>query len=134
MSLAVQLNRFANGVDGPAQLALPVRVAQDCNAIFSVLILSASKRTTDLGLDALKLKGAYQDEYLEAGGMPVNMMEVLAVTLVFERRVVGQYVAHSKAADLKAPIKATLDKIMGVASGSAERRGSPPRSMMAAVG
>ena len=72
-----------------------------------------SQCMTDLGLDALKLKGAYQDEYLEAGGMPVNMMEVLAVTLVFERRVVGQYVAHSKATDLKAPIKATLDKIMG---------------------
>src|SRR3954468_19332221 len=48
-----------------------------------------------LGVNPIKLRDAYQDSYLEAGGMPMNMMEVLAVTLVFERRVVGQYVTHS---------------------------------------
>jgi hypothetical protein len=62
--------------------------------------------------DALKIKGAYQDQYLEAGGMPVNMMEILAVTLVFERRVVGQYVAHSRVPGLAAPIQDTLSRIM----------------------
>jgi hypothetical protein len=67
----------------------------------------------DCGATALKMKDAYQDQYLETGGMPVNMMEVLAVTLVFERRVVGQYTAHRRVPDLKKPIADTLDKIMG---------------------
>jgi len=67
---------------------------------------------TTLGSEPLKLRDAYQDQYLEAGGMPVNLMEILAVTLVFERRVVGQYVTHSKVPDLKQPIRDTLDKIM----------------------
>lgn len=67
---------------------------------------------SDLGQTALKLRGAYQDQYLEAGGMPVNMMEILAVTLVFERRVVGQYVTHSKVPDLRQPVRDTLAKIM----------------------
>jgi hypothetical protein len=66
----------------------------------------------DLGTTPLKAQSGYQDQYLEAGGMPMNMMEVLAVTLVFERRVVGQYVSHAKAPDLAAPIRATLDRIM----------------------
>jgi hypothetical protein len=66
----------------------------------------------ELGVNPLKLRGAYQDSYLEAGGMPMNMMEVLAVTLVFERRVVGQYVTHGQVPDLKPAIKATLDRIM----------------------
>ena len=66
----------------------------------------------DLGTTPQKTQSGYQDQYLEAGGMPMNMMEVLAVTLVFERRVVGQYVAHAKVPDLAAPIRATLDRIM----------------------
>jgi hypothetical protein len=66
----------------------------------------------DLGMQPLKMRDAYQDQYLEAGGMPVNMMEILAVTLVFERRVVGQYVAHAKAPDLAAPVRGTLERIM----------------------
>ncbi|MGF2075656.1 hypothetical protein, partial [Enterococcus casseliflavus] len=51
----------------------------------------------DLDIQPLRIKKAYQDEYLEAGGLPMNIMEILAVTLVFERRVVSQYIAHSKA-------------------------------------
>jgi acyl carrier protein len=66
----------------------------------------------DLGMHPSKLKGAYQDQYLEAGGLPVNMIEILAVTLDFERRVVGQYVAHSKVPELKPAIGDTLSKIM----------------------
>jgi bacterioferritin (cytochrome b1) len=67
---------------------------------------------TTFGVEPIKLRDSYQDQYLEAGGMPVNMMEILAVTLVFERRVIGQYVAHSKVPDLKDPIRETLAKIM----------------------
>lgn len=62
--------------------------------------------------DAIKIKGAYQDQYLDAGGMPANLMEILAVTLVFERRVVGQYAAHSRVPSVALPIKDTLSRIM----------------------
>jgi bacterioferritin (cytochrome b1) len=65
-----------------------------------------------LGDDPLKLRDAYQDQYLEAGGMPVNLMEILAVTLVFERRVVGQYAAHARVPGLAQPIRDTLARIM----------------------
>ncbi|HEY2515076.1 MAG TPA: ferritin-like domain-containing protein [Polyangiaceae bacterium] len=66
----------------------------------------------DLGTKAIKLDHAYQDDYLEAGGMPANMMEVLAVTLAFERRVIRQYVQHSRVPELAAPVKDTLTRIM----------------------
>ncbi len=40
-----------------------------------------------LGAHALKLEQSYQDQYLAAAGLPVNIMEVLAITQVFEKRV-----------------------------------------------
>ena len=65
-----------------------------------------------LGTKALKLGQAYQDQYLAAAGMPANLMEVLALTLTFERRVVGQYARHAQVPRLHAPIKETLERIM----------------------
>src|SRR5687768_6146379 len=47
-----------------------------------------------VGARPMKLSEAYQDQYLEAAGLPVNLMEVLAITLVFEGRVIGQYRQH----------------------------------------
>jgi len=37
---------------------------------------------------------------------------VLAITQVFERRVINQYTRHVKSLDLKPPIARTLEKIM----------------------
>ena len=39
-------------------------------------------------------------------------MEVLAITQVFERRVIGQYKRHSQIPELKNEVRETLDKIM----------------------
>jgi bacterioferritin (cytochrome b1) len=66
----------------------------------------------DMGIQSYKLNETYQNEYVEEGGMPSNMMEVLAVTLAFERRVIRMYVAHSQVQDLAPPLRSTLDKIM----------------------
>jgi demethoxyubiquinone hydroxylase (CLK1/Coq7/Cat5 family) len=66
----------------------------------------------ELGVRPMKVVSSYQDAYLEAGGAPANVMEVLAVTLAFEKRVAGSYAAHTKVAGLAAPIRATLEKIM----------------------
>src|SRR5207244_5261114 len=50
----------------------------------------------NLGAQPLKLREAYQDQYLAAAGMPANLMEILAITQIFERRVVNQYARHSR--------------------------------------
>jgi bacterioferritin (cytochrome b1) len=65
-----------------------------------------------LGAQPLKLAEAYQDQYVAAAGLPVNLMEVLAVTQVFEKRVVGQYVRHLKAPNVDPVVAETLGRIM----------------------
>jgi hypothetical protein len=66
----------------------------------------------DVGARALKLDAAYQDQYISAVGLPSNLMEVLAITSVFERRVVNQYARHLRVPRLHPAIKATLDNIV----------------------
>jgi demethoxyubiquinone hydroxylase (CLK1/Coq7/Cat5 family) len=65
-----------------------------------------------LGVRPLRVTASYQDAYLEEGGAPANLMEVLAVTLAFEKRVAGSYAAHLKVAELAPPIRTTLARIM----------------------
>ena len=50
-----------------------------------------------LGVQPLKLGLNYQNQYVSAAGMPVNLMEVLAITQVFEKRVISQYALHALA-------------------------------------
>jgi bacterioferritin (cytochrome b1) len=66
----------------------------------------------ELGSRPLKLAEAYQDRYLEAAGLPLNLMEVLAITLVFERRVINQYAKHLALPGLAPQIGATIGRIM----------------------
>jgi bacterioferritin (cytochrome b1) len=65
-----------------------------------------------LGATPLKMAGNYQDRYLAAAGLPANVMEILALTQVFERRVIGQYARHRRRPGLAAPIVETLDRIL----------------------
>ena len=65
-----------------------------------------------LGLEPLRLGSAYQDSYLDAAGLPANLMEVLAITQVFEQRVVAQYTLHAKTADMPEPVQNTLARIL----------------------
>ena len=89
-----------------------------------------------LGVEPLELGSAYQDQYLAAAGMPVkfileeateayrcmpqltaagmpvNIMEILAITQVFERRVINQYAVHSRAEGIHALVKGTIDRIV----------------------
>ncbi|MDF3287675.1 MULTISPECIES: ferritin-like domain-containing protein [Streptomyces] len=66
----------------------------------------------DLGYNAEKLSGAYQDQYLEAVGLPANLMEVMAITQVFEKRVIGQYHRHLRAPDTHPRVRQTIETIM----------------------
>jgi hypothetical protein len=65
-----------------------------------------------LGARPLAIDEAYQDRYLAAAGLPANLMEVLALTQVFEQRVIRQYAQHSRASSLAPAIRATLTRIM----------------------
>jgi demethoxyubiquinone hydroxylase (CLK1/Coq7/Cat5 family) len=66
----------------------------------------------DLDCDPIKLRGSYQDQYLQAAGMPANLMEVMAITQVFEKRVIGQYHQHLKMPGLHPRIRQTIEQIM----------------------
>ncbi|MBC7660570.1 MAG: hypothetical protein H7249_12805 [Chitinophagaceae bacterium] len=66
----------------------------------------------DLNMDPINVMESYQDQYVAAVGLPTNMMEVLAITQVFERRVIGQYGVHRGLKDINPYVAATLDLIM----------------------
>ena len=67
---------------------------------------------TELDTEPLKLGVAYQDQYLAAAGLPANLMEVLAITSVFERRVINQYARHLTVPELEPAVTRTLTRIM----------------------
>lgn len=66
-------------------------------------------------LDAkpIRLPSAYQDQYFDAVGVPVNLMEVLSITKVFEARTINHYANHGKRADTHPLVRETIAKIMG---------------------
>ena len=66
----------------------------------------------ELGVEPLALARSYQDRYLAEAGMPANLMEVLAITHVFERRVARQYGRHRRMPLLEPAIAQTLDRIL----------------------
>ena len=66
----------------------------------------------ELGARPLKIDEAYQDQYAGAAGVPANLMEVLAITQVFERRVISQYARHRRLEGLHPQVGETLDRIM----------------------
>jgi demethoxyubiquinone hydroxylase (CLK1/Coq7/Cat5 family) len=66
----------------------------------------------DLGCYPEKQRGTYQDRYFAALGVPANLMEVMAITLVFEKRVIGHYHRHLIYPDTHPRIKQTIERIM----------------------
>lgn len=65
-----------------------------------------------LGAKPIRVSDAYQDQYFNAVGIPTNLMEVLAITQVFESRTINHYAGHSKRSDVHPMIRATISKIM----------------------
>lgn len=66
----------------------------------------------ELGLKPERIRTSYQDAYLDAAGLPVNIMEILAITQVFEKRVIQQYSRHSRMNNLHPVVASTLQRIM----------------------
>ena len=67
---------------------------------------------SQLGVEPLKLGESYQDRYLAEAGLPANLMEILAITQVFEFRVIGQYARHRQLPALETEISDTITRIM----------------------
>ena len=65
-----------------------------------------------VGGAAVALENAYQDRYLAAAGIPANLMEVFALTQVFEQRVLRQYSHHRTMAGLHPAVGEALATIM----------------------
>lgn len=63
-------------------------------------------------LEPYKLSQSYQDAYVSACGIPANLVEVLCITQIFEKRVINQYAKHSRVPGLKQPIVDTIATIM----------------------
>lgn len=66
----------------------------------------------EIGAEATQIKEAYQEQYLAAVGLPANLMEVLALTQVFEKRVIHQYQLHSQSTTVHPAVQRTLAAIM----------------------
>lgn len=92
---------------GPVQMDMTQHFADE--AQHAHLWTSAIRR---LGHEPLKLRDSYQDQYHEAIGLPANLMEILAVTQVFEKRVIHTYARHERIPNLDPVVKETLGLIM----------------------
>jgi hypothetical protein len=66
----------------------------------------------DLGHTAIKQNRSYQDQYLDAVGVPANLMEVMAITQVFEKRVISQYHQHLRFPGTHPLVRSTIQRIM----------------------
>jgi len=104
---ALFFGRVARTIRGPLQADVTHHFADEAaHAHYWTTCLS------DLDSTPLPLGRGYQDQYLEAVGMPANLMEVMAITQVFERRVIGQYRRHLRHAGIHPAVKQTIEKIM----------------------
>ncbi|MEV6315608.1 ferritin-like domain-containing protein [Streptomyces sp. NPDC051776] len=65
-----------------------------------------------LDLRPIRQSRSYQDRYMEAVGVPANLMEVMAITQVFEKRVIGQYRLQQRYSGTHPLVRGTIEKIM----------------------
>jgi demethoxyubiquinone hydroxylase (CLK1/Coq7/Cat5 family) len=58
------------------------------------------------------VRDTYQTRYAEEVGTPISMLEILALTQVFERRVYRHFTLHLRRPDLQPPVAATLRRML----------------------
>ncbi|RMI29441.1 ferritin-like domain-containing protein [Nocardia stercoris] len=104
---ALFFGRIARTIRGPLQIDVTHHFSDEAN--------HANWWTQCIdGLDHLpiKLGRSYQDRYLDAIGVPANLMEVMAITQVFEKRVIAQYRQHLRMPATHPAVRETIEKIM----------------------
>lgn len=70
-----------------------------------------------LGHVPLKVTEAYQTEYAKEFGLPKNLLEILALTQVFEKRTLLHFTLHAAMPGINPLIKAALEKMIEDESG-----------------
>ena len=65
-----------------------------------------------LGHEPARVAEAYQDRYLAVAGCPANLMEILAVTHVFERRAFAEYIDHARRQGVHPAVRATIESLL----------------------
>jgi hypothetical protein len=104
---ALFFGRVARTVRGPLQVDVTHHFADEAShARYWTQCIS------NLGHTAIKQNRSYQDQYLEAVGAPASLMEVMAITQVFEKRVIGQYHRHLRLPGTHPEVRQTIDRIM----------------------
>jgi hypothetical protein len=107
MSGANFFGRVARTVRGPLQKDLTHHYADE--AMHSFYWTAA---IDELEQRAIPMRDAYQDRYLDAVGVPSNLMEVLAITQILEKRTIGHYNHHLRQGTSPGPVNAAIEKIM----------------------
>jgi demethoxyubiquinone hydroxylase (CLK1/Coq7/Cat5 family) len=103
---ALFFGRITRVVRGPLQVDVTHHFADEAaHANYWTECLS------DLGYNPSRQIPAYQDQYFEAAGIPASLMEVLAITLVFEKRAISLYSSHLRSAP-HPRVRQTLERIM----------------------
>jgi hypothetical protein len=104
---ALFFGRVARTVRGPLQVDVTHHFADEAShARYWTQCIS------NLGHTAIKQNRSYQDQYLEAAGAPASLMEVMAITQVFEKRVIGQYHRHLRLPGTHPEVRQTIERIM----------------------
>ncbi|MBA2707243.1 MAG: ferritin-like domain-containing protein [Gemmatimonadaceae bacterium] len=65
-----------------------------------------------LGGRPAPVRDTYQNRYVEAVGTPISLLEVLALTQVFERRVYRHFTLHLRRPDVHPVVAATLRRML----------------------
>jgi len=103
---ALFFGRVARIVRGPLQVDVTHHFADEAaHAHYWTQCLD------DLGFSPSRETKGYQDQYLDAVGLPANLMEVMAITLIFEKRAIRLYNQHLRARP-HPRICQTIDTIM----------------------
>ena len=104
---AVFFGRVARIVRGPLAVDVTHHFADEANHANYW-----TQTIRDLGHLPFKQNRAYQDRYLDAVGVPANLMEVMAITQVFEKRVISIYRQHLRMPSIHPPVGRTIERIM----------------------
>lgn len=107
ISGALFFGRVARTIRGPLQADVTHHFADEAShAAYWTRCID------EMGERAIPMRDAYQDRYLEAVGIPASLMEVMAITQVFEKRVIAQYRSHLRRRGVASAVKETIEKIM----------------------
>lgn len=103
---ALFFGRVARIVRGPLQVDVTHHFADEAaHAHYWTQCLD------ELGYSPSRETKAYQDQYLDAVGLPASLMEVMAITLIFEKRAIRLYSQHLRSRP-HPRICQTIDAIM----------------------